>query len=109
MLNPDGSKKTLDVIKYLPNPALKDLTTDELSTLHTFNRQQQITELKGKVIGQNADGSDITAGNAHDKVNELRGRIKGGESRQEVLKEVKAETHGNNYFQYAQKHTQQKR
>lgn len=105
VLNPDGTPKTTNE----PNPALNELNEDELSTLRIFNREQQINELKNRVIGQNDDGSNITAGDAHNKVNDLRNRIKSGENRQEVLKDVQAETHGDNFFKYAQKHTQQNR
>lgn len=93
-------------IKYLCMLLANDKIKDKIKNAP---KPIKLEALKERVIGKNADGSDITAGDVHNKVNELRGRIKGGESRQEVLKEVKAETHGNNYFQYAQKHTQQKR
>ncbi len=74
VFNPDGTPKTTNE----PNPALNELNKDELSTLRIFNRQQQITELRGKVIGQNPDGSNITAGDMHDKINALRNRDEGG-------------------------------
>ena len=37
------------------------------------------------------------------------GKTKSSKAKKSFLKEVKAETHGKNYFNYAQKHTQQNR
>ena len=74
VFNPDGTPKTTNE----PNPALNELNEAELSTLRVFNRQQQIDELRRKVIGQNPDGSNITAGDMHDKINALRNRDEGG-------------------------------
>ena len=93
-------------IKYLCMLLANDKIKDKIKNAP---KPIKLEALKERVIGKNADGSDITAGDVHNKVKELRGRIQGGESRQEVLKEVKAETHGKNYFNYAQKHTQQNR
>jgi len=75
-------------------------------------KAERIAALKERIAKkegeENADKTFEELNTQHQAVEKLRGRIKNGENRQEVLKEVKAETYGNNYFQYAHKHTQQK-
>ena len=78
ILDDKGNPKELTVNIYKPNPDLEGLSEEEIKTLLSFNREQQITELRKKTIGKDKSDKDITAGDAHDKINKLRNRDEGG-------------------------------
>ena len=62
-------------IKYLCMLLANDKIKDKIKNAP---KPIKLEALKERVIGKNADGSDITAGDVHDKINALRNRDEGG-------------------------------
>ena len=104
--NADGTDRTIESITYEPNPALKNLSKEELTVLRTSNREQQLAQIKEQT---NDDGSKKY--DFHDKVVALRNQIKGktGDERKDIINkaDVKEQTHGRNFAAYADKYRNQ--
>lgn len=103
----DGSPRTIEIINYEPNPALKNLGEEELTTLRTFKREQQIAQIR-------SDDNNKSKVEMHDKVAALRQQLKGktGKERKDIINNanVTEQTHGKNFNAYANKyHNQQGR
>ncbi len=101
--NADGTDRTIKSITYEPNPALKNLSKEELTVLRTSNREQQLAQIKEQT---NDDGSKKY--DFHDKVVALRNQIKGktGDERKDIINNanVTEQTHGKNFAAYADKY-----
>ena len=115
----DGSPRTIEIVNYEPNPALKNLKNEELAALRTFKREQQIAKIR-------SDNNNKDKVRMHDKVAALRQQLKDNglvsrkgadgkyipltdeqkQKRQEAFKDVTEKDHGVNFYKYAQKHAQ---